>query len=98
MYFLKLLLQIFTSFGGLLFGVSKMDDWCETSLGLVLLYWFVFIVVNFIVAVWRMQETGYNLKSDIRHGFKIVKKCPKCRNSLPSYFTNKCPYCIADLS
>jgi hypothetical protein len=94
---IKLLVQIFTGFGLLIFGVKHMAEWSETSLWWVLFYWIGYIIVNIIVAIWRMQDPGYDVKSDMRHAFKIAKKCPYCMKKLPSYFTSKCPHCTADL-
>jgi hypothetical protein len=98
MWVIKLLVQIVTGFGLLIFGVKHMDEWSDSSLWWVLFYWISYIIINIIVAIWRMQDPGYDAKSDIEHAFKIAKKCPCCMKKLPSYFTSKCPYCTADLT
>ena len=95
MWALKLLTQLFTGFGLLFIGVIYIDsDW---GLGWVLLYWILYIVINTVVVIWRMTDPDYDIKSDVKHSFKIAKKCPNCMKSLPSYFTSKCPHCTADL-
>lgn len=95
MWFLKLLTQLFTGFGLLFIGVVYIDsDW---GIGWILFYWFLYVVINIIVVFWRMADPGYDAKSDVKHAFKIAKKCPHCMKKLPSYFTSKCPHCTADL-
>jgi hypothetical protein len=95
MGFIKLLIQLFTLFGLLLVGVINIDS--SWGLGLVLLYWLFYIVINIVVAIWRMSDPDYDVKSDVKNAFKYAKKCPHCMSNLPSYFTSKCPHCTADL-
>ena len=95
MWFLKLLTQLFTGFGLLLIGVVYIDsDW---GIVWILFYWVFYILINIIVILWRMADPDYDAESDIKHAFKIAKKCPHCMKKLPSYFTSKCPHCTADL-
>ena len=97
MWFLKLVVQLFTLFYSLFFGVTNMDEWSESSLWWVLFYWIGYIIINLIVVYWRMGDSNYDMKSDINHAMKIAKKCPYCMKKLPSYFTGKCPNCTANL-
>ncbi len=98
MWFLRLLIQLFTSFGLLFIGIICIDS--SWGLGLVILYWFCWIIINIAVILWGFYESdssAEDIKNNIKLGWKIAKKCPYCMKNLPSYFTSKCPYCTADL-
>jgi hypothetical protein len=94
MWFIRLLIQLFTLFGLLLIGVIYIDS--SWGLGLIFLYWLFYIVINIVVIFWKIYESDYNSDS-VKQAFKYAKKCPHCMSNLPSYFTSKCPHCTADL-
>ena len=97
----KLLLQLFTAFGGAAFGIflffngaSSIED---VNWGVFLPYCIFYIVINIIVAGWRMNEPGYDAEADAKNAWRVLKTCPHCMKKLPSYFTSKCPHCTANL-
>jgi hypothetical protein len=45
----------------------------------------------------KLTDKNYDLERDAKNTFKLMKKCPNCMKSLPSYATVKCPYCTSDL-
>ena len=95
MWFIQVLIQLFTGFGLLFIGVIYIDiDW---GWGLIILYWILYIIINIVVLLWRIAEPDYDAKADVKQAFMIAKKCRYCMKKLPSYFTSKCPHCTADL-
>ena len=102
----KLLLQLFTAFGipiiGIIILVNNMSNNPGYSIDDIGLGGFVFmvifwIVINIIVAGWRMNEPGYDANADAKNAWRVLKTCPHCMKKLPSYFTSKCPHCTANL-
>ena len=52
-------------------------------------------VLNFTLL--RLTDKDYDPEQGAKNAFQLLKKCPHCFSSLPSYFTSKCPHCTADL-
>ena len=96
MWFIQILVQLFTGFVLLFYGVYCGDAY-SWDLGSNALYWFFYIIINIVVLLWRMAEPGYDAKADVEQAFRVAKKCRHCMKKLPSYFTSKCPHCTADL-
>ena len=96
MWFVQILVQLFTAFGLLFIGLVQ-GHWNDWELGTYVLYWVFYTIINIVVLLWRMAEPDYDAKADARQSFRIAKKCRYCMKKLPSYFTSKCPHCTADL-
>lgn len=94
-WFIKLTIQLISLFVLGYYGFVVMKEF--KSLSLIFLYWLFYIIINLITAGWRMMDNDYDAERDVKNAFKIVKKCPHCMKSLPSYFTSKCPHCTQDL-
>ena len=96
MWFIQILVQLFTAFVLLFMGMKWGSEY-DWELGSYALYWFFYIIINIVVLLWRMAEPGYDAKADVKQAFWVAKKCRYCMKKLPSYFTSKCPHCTSDL-
>jgi hypothetical protein len=72
-----------------------------TIIGTLFYFPFVFLGIAILLLTHgfliKLTDKNYDMKRDFKNTFRIMKKCPNCLKSLPSYATTKCPYCTSDI-
>lgn len=93
----KMLVQVYTLFGGL-YAFSLIAEASDFDLFILFLYALVFLGVNFYIVGWRYADmSSEEIKDDAKNAMAMAKICPNCLKKLPSRMTKKCPHCTADL-